>query len=73
MTIGYVIATGSPFDGLTLLGLYKTRDEACDVAIQDYDEGEWFVVPIEEGCESSSSKLGAGISTLSQEWKADLG
>ena len=42
----YTIAYGNPFDGITLIGLYDTHDEAVEAADVDNPADEWHIVEI---------------------------
>ena len=46
----YTIATGNPFEGIRLLGIFDHVEEASDYA-DALDAGEWWVVAIDEAQE----------------------
>ena len=51
----YVVATGSPFDGLTVYGPFASNDEAAEWAkcnlVTDLSDVPWWVVPLERTTE----------------------
>jgi len=51
----YVVATGSPFDGLTVYGPFASNDEAVEWAkcnlVTDLSDVPWWVVPLERTTE----------------------
>lgn len=47
----YTIAVGTAFEGIQLHGLFDTANEAGDIAIREFDNCEWSVIPIQDDCD----------------------
>lgn len=46
METQYVIASGNPFDGLSLIGPFDSVEEATEDALIEYDKLDWHVVAL---------------------------
>jgi len=43
----YVIVTGSPFDGMSIIGIWTNREKATKYA-EKYIDDAWWIVSMEE-------------------------
>lgn len=44
----YTIASGNPFDGIDLAGVFDSHDEAVAVAEVEYDNQSWWIAEIQK-------------------------
>lgn len=43
----YTIATGSPWDGMSLTGLFDSEEDAMNYAENYHDSVDWWIVTID--------------------------